>query len=118
MTAIQGSRDCGNSPKNKFVQDMAIAIETNDIQPGSMSDDIVWLGIDDGPLTGMAAVEAELAGRAKPEELIIDHAISHGKAGVATGVATDADGRTRRFCHVLEFTTAKANCVAVIKSYF
>ena len=30
MTKIEESRDCGNSPKNSFVQTVAIALETGE----------------------------------------------------------------------------------------
>ncbi len=42
MTQIQGSKDCGNSPKNQFVQDVAVAIECGDIMPEAFSEDVTW----------------------------------------------------------------------------
>jgi hypothetical protein len=117
MTDILGSSDCGNSPKNRFAQDLAISIETGVIESGYLSVNIVWQGARNTPIEGRNAVQKELADRQKPAAIVIDRAISHGKVGAVSGELTFADGEMRRFSHVFEFTTAKANCVAVIKSY-
>lgn len=117
MTVIQASKSCGNSPKNRFVQDVAISLETGEIEPGVLSDDVVWYGVTSEPLEGRNAVEDELAERAKPSAIVVEYALSHGKIGAANGEVTLANGHTRRFSHVLVFTSLKATCVAVIKSY-
>ena len=120
MTKIEESRDCGNSPKNSFVQTVAIALETGEALPEAFSDAVVWHGAGTEPLKpleGIEAVQAHLDSLMAPVAVVIEHAISHGRTGAASGEVTLADGRTRRFAHVLEFTSAKANRVAVIKSY-
>ncbi|MGP0173269.1 hypothetical protein ACSVIJ_15495 [Pseudomonas sp. NCHU5208] len=117
MTEIHGSGDCGNSPKNRFVQDVAIALETGQAMREGFSNDAVWEGIADAPIKGRSAIAKVLAAKTKPTAAVIEHAISHGKVGAASGVVTFANGQKRRFSHVLEFTNTKANCVAVIKSY-
>lgn len=117
MTEIQGSKDCGNSPKNKFVQDVAISLETGEIDSECLSEDAVWHGVKNKPIEGIKAIGDQLADKAKPAAIVIEHAISHGKVGAASGEATLANGHTRRFSHIFEFTNTKANCVAAIKSY-
>lgn len=117
MTKIHGSKDCGNSPKNKFVQKMAIALETGEVELEDFSDDVVWERSVGLSVTGRDALTVELAARPAPAALTIEHAISHGKVGTASGEVTLASGERRRFSHVLEFTSVKANCVSVIKSY-
>jgi hypothetical protein len=117
MVQIKGSRDCGNSPKNTFVQAVAIALETGEGQAGMFDDDVAWQRPSGQETVGREALFAELTARAIPVVLTIDHAISHGKVGAASGESTLADGTRRRFSHVLEFTSAKANGVAVIKTY-
>ncbi len=114
---IQGSRDCGNSPKNRFVQDFAIAIETGDVLPDRVSETIVWEGAFQKPVMGSAAFDAALKRRKAPQAITVEHAISHGKVGAACGTVLGADGQERRFAHVFEFTNTKANCVAVIRTY-
>jgi len=54
-----------------------------------------------------------------PAMLVVtdEHAIAHGQVGAASGLTQLADGSERRFSHVMEFKTAKADRVATIKSY-
>ena len=118
MTDIQGSKDCGNSPKNKFVQDVVIALETGEFLSDGFSDKLVWYKNSDQALEGKTAIVSVLKGAAKPTSITVDHAISHGKVGAANGKLTLANGHTRRFAHIIEFTSTKGNKVAVIKSYF
>jgi len=117
MIHITGSKDCGNSPKNLFAQDVAIALETGQIPSGMLSDDVVWRGLTARTLEGIDAVRQVLSKRPVVKALVIDHAISHGKVAMANGITTLADGTSRRFSHVLDFTNAKGNCVATITSY-
>jgi hypothetical protein len=117
MTIVHGSRDCGNSPKNRFVQDVAVFLEAGPGKADALSDDVVWHGAADTPLNGRHAAQAWLAQRAKPSRIVVEHAISHGKVGAASGEVSFEDGRTRRFSHVLEFTSVKADSVARISSY-
>lgn len=117
MIHITGSKDCGNSPKNLFTQDVAIALETGQVPSGMFSDDVVWHSLTARTLEGIDAVRQAIAKRSVVKSLVIDHAISHGKVAMANGVATLADGTSRRFSHVLEFTNAKGNCVAAVTSY-
>lgn len=117
MTDIQGSKDCGNSPKNKFVQEVAIALEMGGAEPDCMSEELLWELPSNERISGRAAVLETLAALPKPKSIAVQHAISHGKVGAASGKSTLENGHIRRFCHVFEFTNAKANCVAVVKSY-
>lgn len=117
MVHITGSEDCGNSPKNLFAQDVAIALETGQMPQGMLSDGVVWHGLAAKALEGIDAVRQAIAKRPVVTSLVIDHAISHGKVAMANGVATMADGTSRHFSHVFEFTTAKGNCVGMITSY-
>ena len=117
MTKVQESKDCGNSPKNRFVQDVAIALETGLLQPEMIASNVACHGIADSPIEGLQQLERYLADRATPAAIVINHAISHGKVGAASGETTLANGHKRRFSHILEFTNTKANCVASIDSY-
>jgi hypothetical protein len=117
MTVVHGSRDCGNSPKNTFVQDVAVLLEAGPDCPDCLGEDVVWQGAADGEIEGRSAVKAWLARRPKPSRIVVEHAISHGRVGAASGEAVFEDGSVRRFSHVLEFTSVKANRVARIKSY-
>lgn len=117
MTQVQGSKDCGNSPKNKFVQDVAVAIECGEVVPDAFSEDVTWELPSTEPVSGKSTVFEHLGSRPRPHSVTVLHAISHGKVGAASGEVTLENGQTQRFCHVFEFTNAKANCVAVVRSY-
>ncbi|MBY5990288.1 hypothetical protein KUV49_20285 [Roseovarius atlanticus] len=117
MTQVQGSKDCGNSPKNKFVQDVAVALECGEAEPSAFSEDVIWEHSPVEPISGKNALFKHLGDRPKLSSVTVLHAISHGRVGAASGEVTFADGQTQRFCHVFEFTNTKANCVAVVRSY-
>lgn len=117
MTKITGSEDCGNSPKNQFAQDLAVALEIGKAKSEDFSEDVTWDQDSDSSINGRDALLKELSARAEPASITVDHAISHGKVGAASGEVTLGNGHRRRFSHVFEFTNTKANCVSVIKSY-
>jgi len=117
MTRIHGSKDCGNSPKNSFVEKIAIALETGRAEEEDFSEDVIWEGSLVETVEGRPALFQALANQPKPEVLKIEHAISHGKTGAASGRSKFANGDVRRFCHVLEFTSVKASCISMIKSF-
>ncbi|MEM1302421.1 MAG: hypothetical protein AAGH17_07555 [Pseudomonadota bacterium] len=123
MTRITGSRDCGNSPKNKLAQDIGVALACGQHLEDVFPDSIVW---DQGDIVwdqgdhlcgGLAQVLDSLAIVPVPVAVTVEHAITHGKVGATSGLCQMADGSQRRYSHVFEFTTTKANQVAVIKSY-
>ncbi|MBQ2262129.1 MAG: hypothetical protein II336_12245 [Loktanella sp.] len=117
MTQIQGSKDCGNSPKNQFVQDVSVAMECGEAMPEAFSEEVTWEQTATQLMSGKNALLEYLGSRPKPASITVLHAISHGKVGSANGEVTLANGHTRRFCHVFEFTNTKANCISVVKSY-
>ena len=117
MTQIHGSRDCGNSPKNLFVQDVSVAMERGEAMPEAFSQDVTWEHPETRLISGKNALLEHIAFRPEPTSIKVLHAISHGKVGAANGEVTLANGDTRRFCHVFEFTNTKANCISAIKRY-
>jgi hypothetical protein len=117
MPVIQGSKDCGNSPKNQFVQDVSVALEGGDALSKAFSEDVTWEQPATQLISGKNALTDYLASRPKPASITVLHAISHGKVGAANGEVILANGQTRRFCHVFAFTNTKANCISAIKSY-
>ena len=114
--AVTGSRDTGNSPKNKFVQEIAVALETGVFLKDGFGDSLTWIMNDQHPVSGDALREAIHAVE-RPVSITVDHAISHGKVGAANGEAVMKDGRVRRFAHIMNFTNTKANIVAKIDSF-
>lgn len=116
-SGITGSADCGNSPKNAFVQTIAIALETGMVEAESFDPCVTWERASGRRIAGRAALVEALSAVRPPKELVVEHAISHGKVGAASGQAIMAEGERRRFSHVLEFKNNQAKAVASIKSY-
>ena len=116
MVKVTGSRDCGNSPKNTFAQTIGVTVESGEFLDEAFPDDMLWEQ-PDAEVDGSEAIKEALAKVEKPASIVVEHAITHGKAGATSGFCTMPSGKTRRFSHVIEFTNTKANKVAKIKSY-
>ena len=102
MTNIRRSCDCGNSPKNIFAEDFTVGLLTGDRDF----------------LVGAAAEGLNLSDVAEPPiEIVIDHVVTHGKAGAVNGTMVRKDGRSEGFCLMLTFASAKADRVARVSYY-
>jgi len=121
LTTVIVSEDCGNSPKNIFLQNLTIAFAKGDVRSilDSVTHDIRWYIVGDKLVQGKEAfVEAlERAGNDKVEELTIHHVVSHGRAGAVNGISKLKNGKTIAFCKVYEFSGAKGSSVREITSY-
>lgn len=117
MTHINRSADCGNSPKNKMAEDIAIALETGDVDFFSsvLDEGALWNNAS-ANLTAPEAILGKLNAMPKPATVTIDRVISHGKAGAVNGVVSRGRAE-RRFCHVIEFTSVKCSRVRRIETY-
>ncbi|HET9911226.1 MAG TPA: nuclear transport factor 2 family protein [Anaerolineales bacterium] len=121
MTRIIVSEDCGNSPKNIFIEKLTAAFAKRDAKfiLGNVTDDICW-NIVGGQLVEGKDNLGEALERMKNEkvaELSIRHITTHGKAGAVDGTVILEDGKTRAFCDVYEFNGAKGTAVKEITSY-
>ncbi|MEN3158720.1 hypothetical protein ABC502_10085 [Alkalimonas sp. NCh-2] len=117
MTKLNRSADCGNSPKNKMVEDIGIALERRDAEfVSSILDyEAVW-GYTGSITTTAEKILNTLSGLDKPAALTIDHVMSHGKVGAVNGFSERGKGK-QRFCHIIEFTSTKCSRVKRIESY-
>ncbi len=119
MTRITRSGECGNSPKNAFAEDFAIALLTADADKlnnwlAAQCSALLPNGINaDGTEAIMSAI-----GKILPdiESLRIHHAITHGRVGAVNGELTHAE-KTTGFALMLDFKTTKADSVAAIRLY-
>ncbi|WP_193164865.1 nuclear transport factor 2-like protein [Microbulbifer hainanensis] len=119
MVEIFGSRDCGNSPKNKFIEKIGIALEVGDPEffGEVLSEGVVW-ELDDG-----SVAEGEYISRRIKQikngitSINIDHVTSHGKVGSINGYVRDRKGKKTHFCHVIEFTSVKCSKINRVCSY-
>jgi len=121
MIEVHTSPDCGNSPKNLFLQKLTIAFATGDVETAldAVADDIVLDIIGEGTARGKSDFARSLTHLTSrmDTELTIEHVASHGKAGAVNGVLERNDGTTLSFCNVYEFTGAKGDRVKKITSY-
>ena len=115
------SEDCGNSPKNSFLQDLTIALARADSRHvlDRVSEDVRWKIVGHRLIQGKNDLGAILLQQKTQgvRELIIHHVATHGKAGAVNGTIKLEKGKGREFCHVFEFTNAKGNQVGEIISY-
>ena len=121
--------DCGNSPKNEFVQKLTVAFATGDADSVAerVSDDVRWNIVGIGPIVGKAAVTAVFGNpnREPLTELFVDKVVTHGKAGAVNGTFVLSEDRgngkwrnkSYSFCYVYEFVNAKGNSVKEITTY-
>ncbi len=77
MTKVITSDDCGNSPKNIFVQNLTIALAKGDLKfvLRSVADNIRWNVIGEKTMEGRddLATELQRIAQEKPSELSIQH---------------------------------------------
>jgi hypothetical protein len=121
MTRIIRSADCGNSPKNAFVERLTIGIATRDAElvRDCVTDQAEWTTVGGDRRVGKMQIEAALndANAGDIASVRIDRVVSHGKAGAANGTIEYRRARTVGFCYVYEFASAKGSSVARIVSY-
>lgn len=120
MRVIIGE-DCGNSPKNIFVQELTIALASGDLKSAlnSVTDDIRWNIVGDKVIQGkdLFAKALEAKKKDKAVELTIHHVATHGKAGAVNGTTKFKNKNTQAFCYVYEFRDTKGSSVKEITSY-
>ena len=121
MTKVIKSEDCGNSPKNIFVQDLTVAFAKGDSKflLDHVTDDIRWNRIGDKLIEGKDnfAEALKKLKNAEAVELMVHHVATHGKAGAVNGTTKLKNGKTYAFCDVYEFSNTKGDAVKEITSY-
>ena len=121
MPKIIISEDCGNSPKNIFVQELTIAFAKRDSKfiLSHVTDNIRWNLIGDQLIEGKDRLAEALDNMKKDivEVLNIRHIATHGKAGAVDGTLRLENGRLRAFCDVYGFSNSKGSVVKEITSY-
>ena len=82
MKVIRSS-GCGNSPKQKLVEDMSVALAGADV--GIMASlavpELVWLHIGKKPIEGQDAVLSAIRKSGPATEVAVDRVVSHRRAG-------------------------------------
>jgi hypothetical protein len=118
MTKVIVHEDCGNSPKNLFVQKLITAIARKDLKfmLKHVSDDIRWNIVGSRVYVGKEEVTRLLEG-IEVDELTIRHIATHGRAGSGDGTLKLKSRKTQAFCDVFDFTNAKGEAVKEITTY-
>jgi hypothetical protein len=121
MVKVTRSEDCGNSPKNLFIQSLAIALAKREIGSvlGSVSDDIRWHVVGKMRVQGKPDLVSAISSPMAPDlaAITVHHVVTHGKAGCVNGTLQTTGGLTIDFCDVFEFTGARGDRVKAITSY-
>lgn len=120
MLTVIPSGDCGNSPKNQFVETFTIAMAQQDeaFLLASVTDDVTWRIVGQPAITGKAAFSKALGDQpGSVSKIRITHVLTHGKVGAVNGTCTHEDGTMDDFCVVYEFGNAKATTIRTIKAY-
>lgn len=121
MTKIVSSPNCGNSPKMEFIKEFNIAFAKGNIEfiTESVTDDITWNIIGDKKIEGKEnfIVELEKMKSENVSELVLEHILSHGKEGAASGIMKMQDGKKYAFSDFYVFQGAKGNKLKSINSY-
>jgi hypothetical protein len=118
MIKVKRSKDCDNSPKNRFAQEIAIALETGNAE--FIEEVLVENAsavLRNGEELALEKYLDVVGAAAKPTKTVIDRVITHGKAGAVDGVSHFKSGDRLRFCHVIHFANAKGNSVSRVSSY-
>ena len=116
MTTITRSGMCGNSPKNQLVEELAIALIMGDQEKVKqwLTEQATIRLIGDSSFTNG---HADAAAVDDVKQITIEHAISHGKIGAASGTWSTGDGSTFAFSDQYEFSSAKGTQVSSVACY-
>ena len=117
MKVIRSS-DCGNSPKQKLLEDMSVALAGADagLIDSLAVPELVWLHVGKKPVEGQDAVLSAIRKSGSAAEVTIERVVSHGKAGAVNGIIRRGGNRTA-FCHIFEFNNTKCTHVKSISTY-
>jgi hypothetical protein len=118
---IVKSPSCGNSPKNLFAQEFAIALSSLDLEHliANVSDGVLFSFVGVSTFHGKEDFIgfAESGNIEDLEKICIHNVVTHGKAGAVNGTRFLKGGIREEFCDVYEFASARGNRIEKIASY-
>jgi hypothetical protein len=122
VTKIIRSKDCGNSPKTKFLEELEIALAKRDVGflLRGITDNVHWNIVGQKSVRSAEELSETLQRMSRDSEvteIAIHHVVTHGKAGAVNGTKKHKDGKTYDFCTVYEFSNAKGTSVSGITHY-
>jgi hypothetical protein len=121
MNIIRGE-NCGNSPKNLFIEQVEVAycLGNVDFLREAVKAEIQWEIIGECSIQGAEALAQsalEMTAAAPVIELNIEYAFTHGKAVAVSGMRRIADGRIFKFCTICTFTSVKGDLIQKADHY-
>jgi len=121
MAQITRSPDCGHSPKNRLLEELAIARVTNDSATLDrlLSDNISWTIVGRPSIEGKSSVLDAMQKHYSTSllDVAIRHVTQHGKFGAVNGTLTLRSGQKIEFCDMCEFANTKGTIVVAIATY-
>jgi hypothetical protein len=107
------SDDCGNAPKKKLLQELAIAFAKKDqiFILEHLKDDVSWDIVGNKHIQGKNHVAELLTQMEKDRatELHINNIITHGSTGSINGTIVLENKKSYTFCDIYNFTSAGRN---------
>jgi len=121
MVKVIISEDCGNSPKNLFIQKFTIAYAERN-RPfllERVTENVQCEIIGEMRLEGKVEFAAALSRVSSDDvvELTIHHAITHGRAGMVDGQKKTQSGTVYAFADVYDFENLKAIRIRRLKVF-
>ena len=118
---IQRSGTCGNSPKSTVLEDLAIALSSGDAAriTALTTESVTWRSPGQPLADGQAEVLAA-AMRERPtpaSTLVIQHVVSHGRAGAVAASLRYPNQLASDFCLFFTFANARGSAVDTIMTY-
>ncbi|MGD6941215.1 hypothetical protein ACQCT6_04175 [Cytobacillus gottheilii] len=113
------SKDCGNSPKKKLIQEIIVAAARKDSSfiLEYCDEALCWKIVNKVNLQGKEKAGAYLQSNMMISQLELLSVITHGKHAAAHGQLTLANGDSYSFCHVIDFISAGKNVLKNVTSY-
>lgn len=118
---IISSKDCGNAPKKRVLQEFIVACLKKDTDTISefTSEKLIWTIVNDSTVQGRDSFIHALEGKIPKGvlELELLNVITHGHTAAVNGTLKFKDGTIYSFCNVYRFVSAGKNVLKEITSY-
>lgn len=118
---VKSPKDCGNSPKKRFINEHIIALARQDIGllEITFSNNSHWNIVGKVQAAGKQEVLEAVLDRFNGEikEIEIQQIITHGSTAAANGSFKTAEGREFSFCHLYQFVSAGKNVIKEMTTY-
>ncbi len=109
---------CGNSPKNKFLAELCIAVFNLAKLPIDIpiDDNVTFVRLDGEIVSGFSAFMQDITSSSPPSKISLIDVATHGRAGFIDGVASFGEN-DEYFAIKVRFKSAAAKLVTHIQFY-